>query len=245
MIKIHVARPPWVADVEVVTDHVGIASPAVHPSSKRVGRALLSSQNGHASPLSKFIQLCLWVEQRFGAACHRLTSKSALTPALIAIFSLTACGYHTSGHAITLPPDISTIAIPTFVNNTETYKIEQRLTAAVVREFTTRTHYHILHSPSDAADATLLGTVYSTYTAPLTYDSQTGRVVSALITVSMKVSLTDKHGKVLYHNPAYVFREQYEVSDELNSFFEEDSPAFDRLSQDFARTLVSNILEGF
>ena len=112
-------------------------------------------------------------------------------------------------------------------------------------EFTTRTHYHILHSPSDAADATLLGTVYSTYTAPLTYDSQTGRVVSALITVSMKVSLTDKHGKVLYHNPAYVFREQYEVSDELNSFFEEDSPAFDRLSQDFARTLVSNILEGF
>jgi len=28
-------------------------------------------------------------------------------------------------------------------------------------------------------------------------------------------------------------------------FFEEDSPAFRRLSQDFARTLVSNVLEGF
>jgi hypothetical protein len=50
---------------------------------------------------------------------------------------------------------------------------------------------------------------------------------------------------VLYQNPQYVFREQYEVSQDLASFFEEDSPAFRRLSQDFARTLVSNILEGF
>ena len=30
-----------------------------------------------------------------------------------------------------------------------------------------------------------------------------------------------------------------------DNFFEEDSPALQRLSQDFARTLVSNILEGF
>ena len=164
---------------------------------------------------------------------------------LLTLCLLTACGYHTAGHAITLPTNVSTIAIPTFVNNTETYKIEQRLTAAVVREFTTRTHYHILNGVNDAADATLRGTVFSTYTAPLTYDSQTGRVASMLITVSMKVSLTDHHGKVLYQNPAYVFREQYEVSQQLNSFFEEDSPAFERLSQDFARTLVSNLLEGF
>ena len=60
-----------------------------------------------------------------------------------------------------------------------------------------------------------------------------------------KVSLSDRNGKVLYENPAYLFREQYEVSQDLGSFFEEDSPAFRRLSQDFARTLVSDILEGF
>ena len=66
-----------------------------------------------------------------------------------------------------------------------------------------------------------------------------------MIVVSMKVTLSDRSGKVLYQNPAYLFREQYEVSQDLQSFFEEDSPAFRRLSQDFARTLVSNILEGF
>jgi outer membrane lipopolysaccharide assembly protein LptE/RlpB len=194
----------------------------------------------------------LWVEQRFrvvqrfSAALKHFSWRKALAPVGAAsLLLLTACGYHTAGHAVTLPTDLNTIAIPTFANNTETYKIEQRLTAAVVSEFTTRTHYHILNSANDAADATLRGTVFSTYTAPLTYDSKTGRVASALITVSMKVSLTDRHGKVLYQNPAYIFREQYEVSQQLNSFFEEDSPAFERLSRDFARTLVSNVLEGF
>jgi len=63
--------------------------------------------------------------------------------------------------------------------------------------------------------------------------------------VSMKVSLSDRQGKVIYQNPSYLFREQYEVSQDLASFFEEDSPAFRRLSQDFARTLVSNILEDY
>jgi outer membrane lipopolysaccharide assembly protein LptE/RlpB len=119
------------------------------------------------------------------------------------------------------------------------------LTSSVVREFTTRTHYRILNDPGDAADATLRGSVISTSATPLTYNSTTGQAASVLVVVSMKVSLTDRQGKVLYQNPSYLFREQYEVSQDLTSFFEENSPAFRRLSQDFARTLVSNILEGF
>src|SRR5262249_54233612 len=138
-----------------------------------------------------------------------------------------------------------TIAVPAFVNQTQTFKIEQILTAAVVQEFTTRTRYHIANETSDAADATLHGTVISTSSSPLTYDSQTGRAASVLVTVSMKVSLTDRDGKVLYQNPSYIFREQYQVSSDLSSFFQEDSPALSRLSHEFARTLVSNILEGF
>jgi len=163
---------------------------------------------------------------------------------LILLFS-TACGYHTAGHAVTLPANVQTIAIPAFVNRTQTYKIEQRLTAAVVHEMVTRTHYHILNEPSDSADATLRGTVLSTSTSPLTYDSQTGRASSALVVVTAKVTLTDRQGKVLYQNPSYLFREEYQVSQELSSFFEEDSPALERLSHAFARTLVSNVLEGF
>jgi outer membrane lipopolysaccharide assembly protein LptE/RlpB len=163
----------------------------------------------------------------------------------VSVLLLTGCGYHTAGHGGQLPESVKTIAVPAFTNETTTYHIEQLLTAAVVREFDTRTHYQILHDAGDGADATLRGTVLSTAASPLAYDTASGRAASVLVVVSMRVTLSDRDGKVLYHNPAYLFREQYEVSQDLSSFFEEDTPASRRLSQDFARTLVSNILEGF
>jgi outer membrane lipopolysaccharide assembly protein LptE/RlpB len=167
-------------------------------------------------------------------------------PFLVVLLLLCAgCGYHTAGHVVQLPENVKTIAIPAFKNETLTYRIDQMLTSSVVREFTTRTHYRIVNDASDEADATLRGTILSTTATPLTYDTATGRAASILVVVSIKVALTDRSGKVLYQNPAYLFREQYEISQDLASFFEEDSPAFRRLSEDFARTLVSNILEGF
>ncbi len=164
---------------------------------------------------------------------------------LIPVFLLAACGYHTAGHNAILPENAKTLAIPAFVNQSQTYRVEQTLTAAVVREFTTRTHYQIVSRETDAADATLRGTVLTTTASPLTYDSKTGRAESVLVVVSMKVSLVDREGKILYQNPSYIFRAQYQVSQELSSFFEEDTPAMGRLSRDFAQTLVSNVLEGF
>ena len=159
----------------------------------------------------------------------------------------TGCGYHTAGHAATLPPNLNVkvLAVPGFENQSQTFRIEQALTQAVVHEFTTRTHYQIVNRPSELADATLHGTVLTTSASPLTYDSKTGRAESVLVVVSVKVALTDRDGKILYQNPSYVFREQYQVSQQLSSFFEEDSPALERLSRDFAKTLVSNVLEGF
>jgi outer membrane lipopolysaccharide assembly protein LptE/RlpB len=176
-----------------------------------------------------------------------MRSRRGACVALLCVTWLIAggCGYHTAGHSAQLPENVKTIAVPAFVNETTTYRIEQMLTASVVREFTTRTHYRILNDPGEAADATLRGTVLSTSASPLTYNSATGQAASVLVVVSAKVSLIDRQGKILYQNPSYLFREQYEVSQDLTSFFEEDSPAFRRLSQDFARTLVSNILEGF
>ncbi len=175
----------------------------------------------------------------------RQPARNLLSSAALLLLATVACGYHTAGHSVKLPADVKTIAIPVFTNQTNTYRVDQMLTAAVVREFTTRTHYHILNDSTEAADATLRGTVLSTSASPLTYNSATGQAASVLIVVSMKVALSDRQGKVIYQNPSYVFREQYEVSQDLSSFFEEDSPALRRLSQDFARTLVSNILEDY
>ena len=163
---------------------------------------------------------------------------------LLLLLSVTGCGYHTAGRASILPSNLRTVAVPAFLNHTTTFKIEQTLTAAVVQELNTRTRYHVVSDPG-SADATLRGTVLAAVATPLTYDTATGRASTVLVVVSMEVVLSDAKGRVLYQNASYVFREQYQVSQQLSTFFEEDSPAFRRLSGDFARTLVSNILEGF
>jgi len=178
--------------------------------------------------------------------CVRLKQRSGWFALVgMALLLTPACGYHTAGHVNTLPQNIKVLAVPGFVNQSQTFRIEQSLTQAVVHELTTRTQYQIVNRPSDVADATLQGTVLTTSASPLTYDSKTGRAESVLVVVSMKVSLVDHDGKILFQNPSYIFREQYQVSQELSSFFEEDSPALGRLSRDFAKTLVSNMLEGF
>ena len=174
----------------------------------------------------------------------RRFARALLALAIVSLF-VSGCGYHAAGRASRLPSELRTIAVPGFVNQTQTFRIEQQLTGAVVREFISRTQYRIANEENDSADAVLRGTVLSTELAPVTYDSETGRASSALVTVTVKVSLVDRKGKVLYENRNYVFRQQYQVSREISSFFEEESPAVERLSQDFARTLVSNILEAY
>lgn len=165
--------------------------------------------------------------------------------AIIGILALLAsCGYHTAGKVSHLPPDIKVLAIPSFLNQTHTYHVETGLTGAVIREFNTRTRYRVIQSEA-SADAVLQGTVVSVVVAPVAYDSVTGRASTGLVTIVAKVTLTSREGRVLYSNSNYVFRDQYQISNELSSFFEEQGPALDRLSRDFSRTLVSNILEAF
>lgn len=173
----------------------------------------------------------------------RIGTKFGLT--LSVCLFLISCGYKTGSHSSRLPTEVKTIAVPAFTNQTQSYRVEQVLTAAVVRELVTRTKFRVLPEISNDADAVLRGTIVSATAAPLTYDSQTGRASTALVTVTIRVSLVDRKGIALFDNPNFTFREQYQVSREVSSFFEEDAPALDRLARDFARTLVSSVVEAY
>ncbi len=167
------------------------------------------------------------------------------TLVLIAAISLAGCGYHVSGRGSALPASLHTIAIPAFVNKTPRYRIEQRLTEAVVREFLARTSYHTVPDPS-GADAVLKGEVTGLESAVAVFDTTTGRATAMLVTVRMKVSLVDQATKQeLYRNDNFLFRQPYPISVDVPSFFDQENPALDRMSRDFASQLVAAIVEKF
>jgi len=99
---------------------------------------------------------------------RRIVSRWAAGVTLVGLVG-TGCGYHTVGSAAELPQNIHTIAIPGFVSHSQTFRIEQLLTDAVVREFDARTQYHVIHDAHADADAVLKATVLSASASPLVY----------------------------------------------------------------------------
>ncbi len=159
--------------------------------------------------------------------------------------ALTGCGYHTAGSATHIPANVRTLAVPIFTTHAQAFHTEMAFTQALIRELDTRTRYCILNSDLPAADATLTGTILSQTVAPLTYDSSSGQTSSYLLTITAKILLTARSGRVLYQNDALVFREQYQSTQDLSGFIQEDSAAVRRISRDFAQTAVSDMLESF
>ena len=177
--------------------------------------------------------------------------------ACVAIF-VSSCGYRVGGTATRLPPGLKVIAVPAFVNDTNRYRIEQRMTEAVVHEFLARTKYRIVPTES-SADAVLHGEIISLEVAPAVFNTPissptltpsqsttTGQATTMLVTVRMKVRLEERETKqVLYQNDNYLFREPYEISTDPSTFFDEQGPALGRMSSDVASRLVADILENF
>jgi outer membrane lipopolysaccharide assembly protein LptE/RlpB len=171
--------------------------------------------------------------------------KFAYLPIAYVLLGLSGCGYHTLGAATHLPPGVQTLAVPVFATHTESYRTEIVLTQAVIREFATRTRLQVTPDASGDPDAVLHGTILKETVEPLTYNSTTQQSSSFRITLVISVTLTGRDGKVLYENKNYVYRQQYQSTTDLSSFIEENPAAMERLSREFARQLVADVLEGF
>jgi outer membrane lipopolysaccharide assembly protein LptE/RlpB len=163
----------------------------------------------------------------------------------IALAGLSGCGYHTLGAATHLPPDVHTLSVPLFTSRTEAYHTETVMTDAVIREFAARTRFHVTPDANPDADAVLQGTILKESVSPLTYNAATQESSSFLITIVASVTLTGRDGKVLYENKNYVYREQFQSTTDLPTFIQENPAAVQRLSREFARQLVADVLEGF
>jgi hypothetical protein len=153
--------------------------------------------------------------------------------------SLSGCGYRLAGTRLNEGQG-STIGVPTFVNRTTTYKIEQRLSEAVRRELIRRTRYEVTSEPS--ANVIVAGEVLGFSAIPIIFNQQ-GRASSYSIFVDMKVIMTDtRTGSVIFQSDRWTFREVFELAQNSAEFVLEDTAAIDRLARRFAASLVASML---
>jgi lipopolysaccharide assembly LptE-like protein len=160
------------------------------------------------------------------------------------------CGYTLAGRGSFLPPEIKIIGIPPFVNRTQVFNLETQLTQKVRTEFIGRGRYQILPEAT-GVDAVLTGEISGVSLTPLSMTQQ--QLASRYaITMTANVELRETKGNtVLWENPSLIFRGEYDAPSSTTAlpdpavFLGQDANALERMTNDFARTIVSAILEAF
>jgi len=167
----------------------------------------------------------------------------------LAVLLQSGCGYSLAGRGSFLPAYIKRIGIPQFTNNTTVFDLDRRVTDKVRTEFIGRGKWVIVPD-STGVDGVLIGTISAVSLTPVAFNSSqqaTRYALGMTGTVEFKDLQTNK---VLWSNPAMSYREEFDVPASSNTldpttFFGQDANALDRLSNEFARALVSAILEAF
>ncbi|HET9832476.1 MAG TPA: LPS assembly lipoprotein LptE [Vicinamibacterales bacterium] len=164
----------------------------------------------------------------------------------------TSCGYTLAGRSSTLPASIKTIGIPLFTNRTTVFNLETKLTEKVRSEFIGRGKFTI-SSDASGVDGLLTGEVTAVSITPASINAN--QLASRYaITIVARVELRDtKMDMVIWDNPGLVFRQEYDATGnqagqtaiDPTAFFGQETNALDRLSTEFARSIVSAILEAF
>jgi hypothetical protein len=167
---------------------------------------------------------------------------------MLALACAPGCGYALAGRGSFLPAYIQTIGIPQFGNATP-YEIEQAFTAHVRSEFIGRGKYRVLPQAT-GVDAVLSGEITGLSIAPASFTDQQ-QASRYVVTVVARLQFRDlKTNNVLWENPSLVFREEYEAAQgtsalDPNAFFGQEANALERVATEFARTVISSILEAF
>lgn len=164
---------------------------------------------------------------------------------------IAGCGYSLAGKGNFLPDYIAIVAIPPFANRTDRVAIEEVFTRKVVEEFQSRGKYRI-QADTAGADAVLQGTVVSFVTTPTVLEGSSSTAAEAsqastyTVIVRAQVEFKDLvQSKVLWQSNNFQFRDDYEVGDNPEQFFDQEGLTLQRLAEEFAKSLVSSILEAF
>ena len=163
--------------------------------------------------------------------------------------ALAGCGYSLAGRGAFLPAYIQTLGVPMFGNRTPYSPLEQYFTEKVRVEFQSRGRYQVF--PTDTGvDGVVHGDILSVGAAPVGFNG-TQQASRYRFTIIVSVSFADvKQQKTLWENPSLSFSDEYELASGASiglgaGAIDQERAAIDRLSTDFARSVVSAIMEAF
>ena len=157
----------------------------------------------------------------------------------VSLLLLPGCGYRLAARKGGTGDGL-TMAVPTFVNKTEGYRIEQRVSESIRQELVRKTRYHV--TTESTGDVVMAGEVLGYGTTPTVFNEQ-GRASQYAIAVTLKIVVTNtRTGKVLFRNDSWAFRDSFQLAQNAGDFVPEDPAAVNRMADRLATSLVAALV---
>lgn len=173
-------------------------------------------------------------------------SAGALAAAALLLLALlaTGCGYQRTAAISALPPELRTIAVPTFRNRTFEPLVEAAVGGAIKQKLLAQRRLEILDDP-DSADLVLRGTITTYTTAPLSFDESRSVALEYRVTIRADVALLQR-GKAtpLWDEAGWeAFGDYFVTADTAATRVARDA-ALAEASRRLAEDIVARVLEG-
>ena len=161
---------------------------------------------------------------------------------LIFVFAVLGCNdANYKPYPQIMPQHITKVAVRPFINKTQVFSLEDKLTLAVVDEFLKNGYYQVV--PEDQADGVLIGQITRYLMIPLQYDTQMIPTTYRLeVWVNIRF-LDKKNNIVIWEEPALVSSYIYSASTLPGGMTEE--AARDQVWDNLSRDIVKRTTDGF
>jgi Lipopolysaccharide-assembly len=161
------------------------------------------------------------------------------------------CGYALVGRGITTDASIKRIGVPLFKDRTGKLGLDQKVTQRVTEELLRRGRFDVVPQ-AVGVDALVDGEITAYTVQPIGFgdvavasgtQTQASRYAISLVA---RVKYT-KVGQAepIWQSESFSFRDEYDVGDNPANFFDREDQTIERMSTQFAKNLVSAMLEAF
>jgi hypothetical protein len=162
------------------------------------------------------------------------------------------CGYALQGRGITTDASVKRIGVPLFKDRSGKLGLDSRVTQAVIEELLKRGRFTVVREITNV-DAVVEGEIVSWSAVPVGFSTESTASGSPLTQASryaISLSASVVYRKIgqqepLWANEAFSQRDEYDMGEEAQTYFDREEQSIERLAAGFARSLVAAMLEAF
>jgi len=167
--------------------------------------------------------------------------------AAVAAALASGCGYALQGRGITTDASVKRIGVPIFKDRTGKLGLDTHVTQAVMAELLRRGRFTVVKDAANV-DAVVEGEITAFTVLPVNFSTDTGQTQATRYAIALTATVIYRkigQAEPLWSHDAFSQRDEYDMGEQSETYFDREEQSIERLATAFARSLVAAMLEAF